>query len=186
MAYIYYPTSNCGESGVIPDYTCSPCPAYEFGRVRSIFYKKTSYDFVDPTDPTEWTTAIENKDVIVLWETQGTYDGGTTEELAGFGDRETTNGGTTHILTYKDPNYSDNCDFYNAIKTSNEYEAGFRTSSKIHFTDAPVTITPKNPIADDLKSIVVWEVQLKWQNSNSPCPYDTPEGTFENCYAVAP
>ena len=167
---------------MIPTYSCSDCPEYEYGRIRSAFYYKNSFSFVDPTNPSEWDAGIASGDIIVIWETQGSYDGGTTSELTGFGDREFTNGGTSHVLTYKDPNYAENCDFYNAMRGSSNYAFGFRTSSKIHLTGAPVTASPKNPVADDLKSNVVWEVTVKWQNPDSPCPYDTPDGIFTSCY----
>lgn len=178
---IYYPTSGCG-GGEIPAYSCNPCPAYEFGRVRSIAFIKNTFSFTDATSPVEWAAGILSEDIIVVWKTQGSYDGGTTAELPGFGDSATINGNTTHILTIKDPNYKENCDFYNAIKDSSEYRAAFRTSSQVHFTNAPVTITPKNPIADDLNSIVVWEATMKWTNPDSPCPFNTPAGIFDSCY----
>lgn len=179
---VYYPASNCGGSVTIPEYSCNPCPSYEYGRIRSVAFVKNSFTFTDPSNSTEWNTGLTNGDIIVIWETQGSYDGGTTSELTGFGDREFTNGGTSHVLNFKDPNYGENCDFYNSIKNSSDYSIVFRSSSKIHLANAPVTITPKNPIADDLKSNVVWDVTVKWQNPDSPCPYDTPDGIFTSCY----
>jgi len=178
---IYYPTSNCGGAE-IPDYSCNPCPTYEYGRVRSLAFIKNSFTFVDPTDPTEWQTGIDAGNIIVIWKTQGTYDGGTTAELPGFGDSAFVNGNTTHVLTVKDPNYAENCDFYNAIKNSSEYAVAFRTSSKVHLSNSPVTVTPKNPVADDLNSVLVWEATIKWTNPDSPCPYDTPTGIFDTCF----
>lgn len=178
---LYYPSSACG-GGTIADYACNPCPEYEYGRIRSIAFVKNTFTFTDPTSSTEWTTGVNNGDIIVIWKTSGTYDGGTTAELVGFGDSATENGNTTHVLTFKDPNYADNCDFYNSIKGSSDYTTAFRTSSQIHLAGAPVTITPKNPIADDINSVVTWEIQLKWTNPDSPCPYDTPSGIFDRCY----
>lgn len=178
---VYYPASNCG-GGAIPQYSCNPCPEYEYSRIRSISYVKNTFSFTDPSDPTEWNTGLGNGDIIVIWATSGTYDGGTIEELVGFGDAETQNGGSTHILTYKDPNSTTNCNFYNAIKNSSDYTIWFRTSSKIWGAGAPVTITPKIPVADDLKAVLTYEVQVKWQNSSLPCPYDTPDGIFDQCY----
>ena len=180
---VYYPSdSGCGSGGAIPTYSCNPCPSYEYGRIRSVAFVKSTFSFTDPTNPTEWTTGIDNGDIIVIWQTQGSYDGGTTSELAGFGDSEFTNGGTSHVLNFKDPNYLENCDFYTQLKYSSEYSVAFRTSSAVHLANAPVTITPKNPVADDLKSNVVWDVTLKWQNPDSPCPYTTPAGIFDRCY----
>lgn len=178
---IYYPTSACG-GGTIPAYNCNPCPAYEYGRVRSVAYIKNTYAFTDHTSSAEWTTAIAAGNVIVVWKTKGLYDGGATTEQTGFGDSGTINGNTTHTLTYDDPNYAQNCDFYNAIKYSQDYYGAFRTSTQVHFTGAPITITPKNPVADDINSVVTWNVQWKWTNPDSPCPFTTPSGIFDRCY----
>lgn len=181
---IYYPSSDC-SAGAVPDYTCNPCPTYEYGRIRSIALIKSSYLdtlLADPTNTTLWTTGVDNGSVVIIYKTQGTYDGGSTTELTGFGDAATFNGNTTHTLTYKDPNYSDNCDFYNAIKDSQEYTIAYRTSSKVHFSDAPVTLTPKNPVQDDINAVQVWEVQAKWTNPSAPCPYNYPSAVFDTCF----
>lgn len=185
MPTVYYPTGNCGTGGTVPAYTCSPCPTYEFGRIRSVAIIDESFTFTDPTLASEWNTGITTGKITVIWETQGSYDGGSTSELAGFGDRETTNGGTVHTLTFKDPNYKDNADFYNAIRSVSTKKIAFRTSNSIHLVDVPVTLTPKNPIADDTKSNVVWEVQAKWSSPDSPVPYDTPANIFDSCYYYA-
>lgn len=181
---IYYPTSDCG-AGEIPVYSCNPCPAYEYGRVSSIAFIKNTFSFTDETSPAEWSAGILAEDIIVIWQTAGSYDGGTTAEQPGFGRSATINGNTTHILNFRDPNYKENCDFYNAIKFSSEYTIAFATSSQVHFAGAPVTITPRNPIADDVNSVVVWDVSVKWTNPDSPCPFNKPAGIFDSCYVQA-
>jgi hypothetical protein len=90
------------------------------------------------------------------------------------------------VLTYKDPNSTTNCDFYNSIKNSSDYTVWFRTSSKIWGSNEPVTITPKLPVTDNLKDVLTYEVTVKWQNPSLPCPYDTPEGIFNQCYIPLP
>lgn len=178
---VYYPSGSCNE-GNVPGYACNPCPTYEYGRVRSWVFIKNSFAFTDPENPVEWQAGIENGDIIVLWKTQGTYDGGNTGELPGFGDDATVNGNTTHTAVIKDPNYADNCDFYNALRSSSDYKGAYRTSSKVHFTNAPVTVTPKNPVQDDINSVLVWEAQIKWTSPDSPCAYNIPAGIFDRCY----
>lgn len=178
---IYYPTSNCG-GGTIPPYSCNPCPTYEYGRVRSIALIKNTFSFTDPTSSAEWTAGIAAGNIIVIWKTKGTYDGGATTELTGFGDVATINGNTLHTLTYEDPNYAENCDHYNAMRNSQDYYGAFRTSSQTHLTGAPVTLTPKNPVADDINAVTTWSVQMKWTNPDSPCPFTTPAGIFDRCY----
>ena len=184
---IYYPTSSCG-GGSIPDYYCNPCldsSVIEYGRIRSIALIKNTYIntvLANPTSSSVWSTGVNAANIIVIYQTQGSYDGGTTAELTGFGDSITYNGNTTHTLVYKDPFAADNCDFYNAIRSSTDYTIAFRTSTKVWFAETPVTFTPKNAVADDLGSAMAWEVTCKWTNSNSPCGYDTPAGIFDECY----
>ncbi len=90
---VYYPASNCG-GGAIPQYSCNPCPEYEYSRIRSIAFVKNTFSFTDPSDPTEWNTGLGNGDIIVIWATSGTYDGSTIEELVGFGVSGADIGGT--------------------------------------------------------------------------------------------
>jgi len=188
---IYYPSSNCG-GGSIPAYYCNPCldsSTIEYGRIRSIALIKNSYIntvLANPTSSSVWSTGISNANIIVIYLTQGSYDGGVTGELTGFGDSATYNGNTTHTLTYKDPFSADNCDFYNAIRNSTDYTIAFRTSSKVWFAEEPCTFTPKNAVADDINSAMAWEVGVKWTNSDSPCGYDTPSGIFDSCYIDIP
>ena len=185
MGY-YIPSSNCSGT-TVPDYDCNDCPSIEYGRIRSVaFIKKTYFStlIASPTSTSVWLTGIQNGTIIVLARTSGSYDGGATSELVGFGDDATMNGNTTHSAEVMDANYKTNCDFWNAIRNSSEYTLAFRTSSMVHFagTAGPtVTITPNNPVADDINSVVGWKAKLKWTNSDSPCAYTKPTGIFDNC-----
>lgn len=183
---LYYPTNDCATTQSA--YYCNPCPTLEYGRVRSIAFVKKTYlatVLLAPSTAATWTTGINSGNIIVIWQTSGTYDGSTTAELPGFGDQAIINGNRNHVLTVKDPNYKDNCDFWNDIQNSNEWTVVYRTSSLIHFSTATVTITSKNPIADDISSIVAWEATVKWVYSSAPCGYTTPSGTFDRCYVYA-
>lgn len=181
---IYYPTSDCA-GGVVPDYTCNPCPDYEYGRIRGIALIKNTY--VDtliaaPTNSALWAAGVDAGDVVIIYKTQGNYDGGATQELTGFGDDATFNGNTTHTLVYRDPNTVDNCDFYNAVRGSSAYTVAFRTSSKVWFAEESVTITPKNVVQDDINTVLAWEVTVKWTNPDSPCPYGVASNIWDTCY----
>lgn len=184
---VYYPSSNCG-GGSIPNYYCNPCldsSTIEYGRIRSIALIKNTYIatlMANPTSSSVWSTGISNANIIVIYLTQGSYDGGTTAELTGFGDSATYNGNTTHTLIYKDPFSAENCDFYNAIRNSTDYTIAFRTSTQVWFAEEPCTFTPKNAVADDINSAMAWEVTVKWTNADSPCSYATPSGIFDSCY----
>ena len=182
MSY-YLPSGSCG-GGAVPDYSCGPCITTEHGRIRSIAIIKKSYvatiiaaASVDAT----WTTGLSTGNLFSLYATQGSYDGGSTTELTGFGNQATFNGNTTHTLAYKDPFYGDNCDFYNAIRQSSEYTLAYITENFVHFAEEICTFSPKNLVADDINSVLSWEVSVKWTNPNSPCPYNKPPTFFDSC-----
>lgn len=177
---LYYPSC----STPLVSYNCSPCPPSENARVRSIAFVKNTYTFSDYTSPSEWATAVAASNAIVIWQTQGSYDGGATAEQAGFGDIAFYNGNTTHTVVYKDPNATENIDFYNLGFRTFDYTVVFRTSSKIWVVQAPVVITPKVPVADDLNGVVTVECTVKWVYPALPIPYTTPTGIFSRCYIV--
>jgi hypothetical protein len=181
MASIYYP-SGCDDT--VGDHFCDPCETPEHGRVRSVFFTKASKTWTDIEDQTEWNTAIADRDVIVIAEVNGTFDGGAEVEGPGYGDQATKLVGYNFTLNYKDPNYAQNADFYNAIKRSRNYRIGYRTETKIHESVNTVSIIPKNPVPEDLASEVVWDVTVKWQDSDLPIPHDTPEDIF-TCFQYA-
>jgi hypothetical protein len=178
MAYynIYYPTS-CDSA--VPDHVCSNCDDIEHGRVRSIAFIKKSFSFTDPTNPAEWRNGITNKDIIIIPDVNGTFDGGSEQEADGYGDQQTKIVGYNFVLNYKDPSYKGNADFYNGIKKSLNYEVAYRTETQVHFSGATVEVVPKNPVTANTTDEVTWDVTVKWSAGDSPKPYDAPLGTFQ-------
>lgn len=179
---IYYPE---GCDTAVPPHHCDPCAPIEHGRVRSVAFIKQSFEFTDPTDPNEWTTGIENGDIVVIPEVLGSFDGGAPVEAPGYGDQETKITGYNFSLLFKDPNYLENADFYNAIKRSRNYKIAYRTETQTHISTNTVTVLPKNPVAEELTSEVVWDVEVKFSQGDLPEPFNTPAGTFAQCFAVA-
>ncbi len=173
---IYYPSGCEGEQ---PDHFCSNCSDIENGRIRSAAFVHTSWVFTDITNPTQWINGIAAKKIIIIPKTNGTFDGGSEVEAPGYGDLVTRLIGYNFTATFKDPDYGNNADFYNAIKGSREWKFAYRTSSKTHITEVPVQIIPKNPVAEDTTSEVVWEVLVKWTDEDLPVPFNTPAGIFE-------
>jgi hypothetical protein len=176
MSSIYYPT---GCDTLVPDHYCNTCESTEHGRVRSVAFVKRDFEFVDITNPNEWTVGIENKDIIIIPEVLGSFDGGTAVESSGYGDQQSKLNGFDFILTYKDPNYKDNADFYNALKYSRNYKVAYRTENLVHLSDNTVSVVPHNPVEEDLTTEVVWNVEVKFSQGDLPVPYTTPEGIFQ-------
>jgi hypothetical protein len=176
MAYgIYYPSGCEAEVG---DHYCNPCDTPEHGRVRSVAFIANDFELSDPTSPTQWAAGIAAKKIIVIPETNGTFDGGSEVEGTGYGDQASKLTGYDFQLTYNDPNYKLNADFYNAIKRSRNWKLAYKTSSLVHLTTNTVQVIPKNPVTDSLTEEVVWNVLVKWSEEDLPVPYDAPDNIF--------
>lgn len=173
---VYY--SGCDT--VIPDPVCSDCPDKELGRVRSIFLQRVDYTFVDITNPVEWQTAIQNRDVYVFPYTKGTF---TMNEVLtpGFGNVEEDMDSYENILAVMEPNFKDNRAFWNAMKKSHAFKVGWRTESYVYVSDTPAVIIPKFKVDDDLRSKVIWDLGFKFIQEDIPQIVDMPVGTFDLC-----
>jgi hypothetical protein len=174
----YYPNT-CDN--VVPIHNCDPCLPREYGRVRAVAFVKSSYTFLDPTDQAEWEQAIQDQNVILIPKVHGTLPEPSEQVGPGYGDTTETLLGFDFTASFYDPNYSENCDFYNAIMRSQDYRFMYKSETKGHLTDATVTVVPKAPIEDDLNAEVVWVVQVKWKDSSHACPFTFPIGVLE-CY----
>jgi hypothetical protein len=176
---IYYP-SGCDVA--VPDHECDPCEVIEHARVRSVAFVKKDFVFIDPTSPTEWRAGILAKDIIIIPEVLGSYNGGDPQEGTGYGDQASRFTGYQNELNFKDPNYGNNAPFYNALKYSREYKLAWRTETKTHISDNPVSILPKNPVTETLTDEVVYDVTARWNSSDMSEPFDTPVGIFDRCF----
>lgn len=172
---VYYPS---GCSTETPDHFCDPCAPAEHGRIRSVAFVKKDFEFIDPSNTQEWIDGINDGSIIIIAETNGSFDGGTPKEAAGYGDTTSTYLGSDFVLKYKDPNYKENCLFYNEMNRSRNYKVAYRTENFVHISDKTAYINAKPAVADDLTSTVVWDVDVKWSSANVPCPYNTPDGVF--------
>lgn len=176
MSAIYYPT--CPDT--ITDPLCTPCPTKELGGVRSIVLKKSTYTFADTTDPTEWTNAICNKNVYIIPFTRGSV-AVTPVENAGFGDTSTVVDGFDYTLTVFDPNYTGNAAFWTDIFARRDFEVMYRTETQLHESDNTVSIAPMNPVEEDIKTRVLWNITIKWSQERPTQLSDIPVGIFDRC-----
>jgi len=178
----YYPS--CEEIVVAHD--CDPCTDKEYGRIRSAAYIRSDYVdtiLADPDNATLWA-AGQNDDlkIIVIPKTHGEFIEPSEIVGQGYGDQLDELISYDQSMRYFDPNFINNCDFYNEIKRTRNYHGVFRTSSRIYITQVPVTVIPKMIVADDLGSVVEWNVLWKWRYQDFACPYDVPTGIFDACF----
>lgn len=180
MAYnVYYP-SNCGGVDV-GDHYCNDCENPELARIRSVAYIRSDFQFTDPTNPTQWAAGIAAKKIIVIPATSGSFDGGSEILSTGYGDAAQKLTGYDFQLTYKDPNYKNNADFYNGLKRTSNFRVAYRTETLIHISENAVAVIPKNPVTDSLTDEVTWEVLVKWSDGDLPVPVLAPVSIFK-CY----
>ncbi len=180
MATGYYPTT-CND--IVPPHTCDPCLPRESGRVRAVAFIKNSYTFTNVEDQAEWETAIQNGDVVLIPAVHGALAEASEQMGAGYGDTVETLLGFEFTVTYHDPNYAENCTFYNALMKTQDYKFMYKSETKGHLTDVTVTVIPKSPIEDDLNSEVVWMVAVKWKDNVHACPFTFPTAVLE-CYEL--
>lgn len=175
---VYY--ASCAEK--LPDHIANSCAdSMEHGRVRSVAFVHISYLddlIVDPEDEALWVAGITEKMIIIIPETTGTYDGGTPVDGPGYGDLETSLAGYRHVVTYKDPNFKANCEFYNVIKHSRSWVPAIRLETQTLLFDKPAVIIPKAPVTEDLNADVVFDVELRISQPDLPCPFNTPPDVF--------
>ena len=177
----YYP-SNCDSA--IPVHTCDPCETREYGRIRSAGFISKDFEFPggDTTNATAWNDAINAGTILVIPFTNGEMPEPSEKTGAGYGDTTETLLGYDFQAKFNDPNFISNCDFYNSLVGNRGFKFFFRTSSQTYISDKPVTIIPKFKVDNDLNAEVVWNVAVKWMSSQFPCPFNTPEHVFDNCF----
>lgn len=180
MAYgVYYP--GCEDQWV--DYYCSQCEPKEGARIRSSAFIRKDYfaTMTDLSNPAQWNDGIDQKKIVVIPFTNGTFDGGAEVEGPGFGDQETELIGYNFTAVFNAPNYKNNGDFWNNMKRSNNWVYVYKTESQVHASDVTVSIIPKNPVEDATTGRVTWNVTVKWANEDVPVPVDEPAGIFDQC-----
>ena len=189
----------CSEASPLI-HECDPCNR-ELGRVRSVLLIR-SKQYLDElvelikkdvdahTAETEkdvvnkFEKLIESGDLHLISETTGTFDGGSAQTGDGYGDEDSRLLGYQKTLTYKDPSYANNGDFYEAIEKEKWYLA-WRTETLLHFADKPASFQAIDPVEEDLTSAVVWNVTATWKTKKKETllPADTLAKYFDGCWA---
>jgi hypothetical protein len=182
MAIVY---KNCDELS-IPQHVCDDCIDGEKGGIRSIALVDKDYNLDDPTSSADWLAGITAGKIIIVPATRGTFDGGSAVTAQGYGDNAQITTGYTFTLAARDPAYKQNQTFWNVISKRKDFKVAFRTNTLVHISDAPVSITPTNPVEEGLDSVVDWQISFTWSSSNLPEPYDATalKDTVFTCFQV--
>lgn len=171
---------NC-DTPVTPP-VCDACGIdRELGGVRGVAFIHASVMSqiqANPSDAVLWNTLITSGKILMIPETRGTFDS-EPNTIPGFGNKSETLSSFTHTLEFDDPNYKNNCGFYNSIIGNDKYYVAFISASTMRISDKTVEVTPTSPITDDVKELVMWHAIAVWDSLFIPCPVDTPESTFQ-------
>ena len=188
----------CGTEN-IPPHLCLGCVVTEQGRVRGVAYISTAY-MADAFTPnglinrsevqsmTWWETGITNGSIFVVPRTSGTFDGGSANMVAGYGDVGEMSSGKTFTLVVNDPDHTDNEEFYAAIASApGSYHVAWRTGSELRISEKPVNIDPTDPIEDDVNSPVVWTANVTWDQKRKTVQiFDLePVKSIFECFEIA-
>jgi hypothetical protein len=178
----YYP--NCEN---IEAYSCGNCTP-ELGRIRSVALIHKSYFstlIADPESYQLWYDGRVNGKIFVYPKVQGEYDGGSPQMGTGWATSPETLLAYFFTAKIKEPNYLSNVLHWNSIKGSKNYYVAFCSESIMQIPMKVCNIIPRNSVANDLKTEVVWEVDLKWTDFNLPMQYTIPSNVFD-CDIIVP
>lgn len=184
----------CGDaSGENLIHSCDPC-GRELGRIRGVALVDGSVDLTELIDAlktgnnaqtaqTTFESLIESGKLHLISETTGTFDGGSAQTGDGYGDEETRLLGYLYTLSFKDPSYSGNKDFYERAENEH-WKLIWRTETLLHFADKPAGIQAIAPVEQDLTSAVAWNVTATWKSKNKPdiAPLAPLAKYFEGCW----
>ena len=174
-------------------HVCDPCTR-ELGRVRGVILFEGSFDIAALTEKikagnTEEAeqlieTAVTSGQAHLISETTGTFDGGSAQTGDGYGDAETRLLGYLYTLSFKDPSYAPNCEFWEKAENNHWYVA-FRTETMLHFADKPAGIQAIAPVEQDLTSAVAWNITATWKSKKKPIvvPLEPIKKFFDGCWA---
>jgi len=175
MAIVY---KKCVEDGNVPEYLCDPCVITEKGRVRGTAYIHKSLK--DVLEGESSTPGIKNVELKAWWETQilaglikvipktrGTYDGGTSNMITGYGDVSEIKSNKTHTLVFSDPNHKGNDDFWQGMENvATDYLIAWRTETELRVANAPLdNIDAQDAVEEDINSDVRWQVTNTWRQN---------------------
>lgn len=184
MATVYYPGCPTSE---LPFYQCDPCENYEKSKVRSVGAVTDTYYptlLANPTSTAVWQAGIESEDIIIIPRVIGSLDAPDPLTGPGYGDDVETILGRDFNLIWRDPNYINNCNFYNTFRKRNGVFHGiYRTGSQTHITPETVVIDARAPITENSEDNVEWNGNMRWRSESQPCPFATPVGIFD-CFGL--
>ena len=107
-----------------------------------------------PDDTAVWQSGIESGLIRIIPEISGSSNGGEKVSGAGYGDVKEKVTGRNFTVSYKDPNYVDNCNFYTELEKSRAWYFAYKTETLLHISDKAVSIFANNPTTENVEDDV--------------------------------
>jgi hypothetical protein len=196
MALVY---KNCIPTTGNPAYACDPCSDGEKGRVSGvILFDKSIKDDLTQANlilMSWWEAQLAASTVRIIPSVRGTYDGGTNKTVTGFGRLAEKITGKEHVLVWNDKNHTTNHAFYSYLEENlKNFIPGWVTENELRIANAPLTkFEVKDPVEEDVDSIVVWQSTATWTQKNPNIPqifdlteHDDVKELFDNCIDTTP
>lgn len=196
MALVY---KNCIPTTGNPAYACDPCSDGEKGRVSGVvLFDKSIKDDLTQANlilMSWWEAQLAAGTVRIIPSVRGTYDGGTNKTVTGFGRLAEKITGKEHVLVWNDKNHTTNHAFYSYLEENlKNFIPGWVTENELRIANAPLTkFEVKDPVEEDVDSIVVWQSTATWTQKNPNIPqifdlteHDDVKELFDNCIDTPP
>jgi len=105
-------------------------------------------------------------------------------EGPGTGDTELEIDGYDYVLEVMDRNFVDSCPSWLSVEGNKNLKVAYVTETQIFLSTRRVSVALKQPVEDDIKSIVQHMATIKWFEPTPICPSTRPGSIFDTCVTV--
>ncbi len=171
----------CGVDDI--DFTQKDC-GVDFAGIVSVAFldiDTASPSTADLESTSFWTdkTATSPPTVFIVNETRGSVPPATPTEIEGLGKSGPQVTGADHTCSFKVEDLINNRDFFEN-KNRRKYKFAYNTSGGIMgYIDAPVTVYARVEVQEDIKTMALWVVDIKWSDLSNEFFVNTPDNVFD-------
>ena len=147
------------------------CLDIERGRIRSVAFVKKSFirrdadGYISNAVETSswWHEGILRGAIEVVPQTRGTFDGGKSITVPGYGKIESFAARKSFTVEIHDPEHKENWLYYAKLaEKRGQYHLVFMTETQLRISDTPVNIDVGDPVEEDTDSGVLWTCNITW------------------------
>ena len=147
-------------------YQNEPCAETKVNKITALVIVLGGASITDVTNNSQWLTALQNADAIIVKDADGTYDGGSPTIEKGYGEQYQRVVGNAHKITINIPYVSANIEFLNDLMRVRNKGIAFVTGAGnarvMHFVPVECTFASKMPVTDDLSKERQLMIDISW------------------------